>query len=184
VIHAEIDSSGSNVSSNWFSATTSGITNSEFEAEGITEGQVSNRFRQRGTSLTDGVSRNRTRTRGSNVQEAFVTVHNKRRVPINIQYLSEQEFLTMRVQQLMQLGEGEFCLKVPGKKAIFLTAPLVDPFVTRKQREQAIARITERPAYTPLKEIVANEQKASALRRGKDEEFRPESVWTNGNGNG
>ncbi len=177
LILSNIDSESSGASEGHSESSSSAEMTSESRSEAVTEGRSSTTSTQESESESNGVSESTSTSEGESEQETWVTGHKKRRIPSAVQFLPESEFLTLQIQKLMELDEGESWIKVSGKPALFLTSPLVEPFVTRRHYERAIQRIFERPCYTPLKEVKAEEEKQVAKVRAKTE-FRPELVWT------
>lgn len=84
--------------------------------------------------------------------------YKKRRVVSSRTFLSEAEFLTLGLQKLRLQPRGHFALKVPGKRAVFLRAPLVkDPWLSASARDRALARVFSQPCYSSPQQVAQEE---------------------------
>jgi len=84
--------------------------------------------------------------------------YKKRRVVSARTFLSEAEFLTLGLQKLRLQPRGHFALKVPGKRAVFLRAPLVkEPWLSVSARDRALARVFSQPYYSSPQQIAQEE---------------------------
>ncbi len=134
-------------------------------------GTFNSRTRRRGTSLqesdtsgsTEGEAHQvgKARRVGVNKSISVQPFHaiKKRRVPSSRTFVNKDEFLTKCMQAVHQQPRGHCVAKVPGKPAVFIRVPVVDPpYVSLRLRTLARDKMLAAPCYRKREDVEAEER--------------------------
>lgn len=120
-----------------------------------------NRQESRGTTTLSGTSQMESTGGGTSTSRSTVPFYEyrKRRVVSSRTFVSWEEFLLERMQELQRLPRGTFLVKGPEESGQLLRAPFVaDRKPLRSQRIRAEAHIYAKPIYSTAAEVDAEEQ--------------------------
>jgi hypothetical protein len=131
-----------------------GETSGDFSSESTMDTESSSQASGVQESASESESRgtNSGMNTGMNTGVAIVPFYeyNKRRVVSSRTFVSQEEFLTARLQEIKAQPQAHFVLKTDGHPAIFCKAPFVgDPRISNRRRGEALARIFSEAFYLP-----------------------------------